>query len=220
MSSPAPILSFGLVDARPVFMDLVNDSYFMLAPEDETEFLERIRPEGRKLPASNSLDQALGGCLVQAIERGACERPQLSLLDEKGYPAKARLADIGKAAALLQSVKRSIVQQPIDRIISGLAQAGDRLPGDHADGQLARAARFIAARRVVPVKPNCLLDSIALLRWLGANAAPVSLVFGVKLDPFAAHCWIQNDMMVLNDLTDHVARFEPVRVIRCSAPTR
>jgi hypothetical protein len=80
--------------------------------------------------------------------------------------------------------------------------------------------RFISARRLVPVKPNCLLDSVALLRWLGDAAASASLVFGVKLAPFAAHCWVQSDTALLDDVSDNVARFVPVRVIRCSAPTR
>ncbi len=220
MTSSVPVLSFGLVDARPVFMDLGDDSYFMLEPEEEAEFLELIRSEGQWLPATDHLDQALGASLIQPIERGACTRPQRSLLEESSSLANAQLADIGRAAVLLRSVKRSIARQPIDHILGALVPAGDRLPDDRADGQLARAARFIAARRFVPVKPNCLLDSIALLRWLEPEAAGASLVFGVKLEPFAAHCWVQNDTMVLNDLTDHVARFEPVRVIRCSAPTR
>jgi hypothetical protein len=73
---------------------------------------------------------------------------------------------------------------------------------------------------MVPAGTNCLLDSLALLRWLGPARDGACLVFGVKLDPFAAHCWLQTDAMLLNDRTEHVRRFEPVRVIRCSAPTR
>jgi hypothetical protein len=47
----------------------------------------------------------------------------------------------------------------------------------------------------------------------------MELVFGAKLNPFAAHCWVQLEDVVLNDRTDNVAVFTPVGVIRCSADT-
>lgn len=43
------------------------------------------------------------------------------------------------------------------------------------------------------------------------------LVFGVKLDPFSAHCWVQIGDLLLNDRADQVARFRCVRVLTCSA---
>ena len=216
MTSSAP-LSFGLVDARPVFMDLTDDSYFMLEPEDEAEFLELIATGRRTMASSSSLQQALGTC--QWIKCSECERPQRSLTEELGSGARTSIVDAARAAVLLRSTRRAITRQPIEDVLGGLT-AHISPPADHSDCQLALAMRFITARRLVPIKPNCLLDSIALLRWLGEAAADASLVFGVKLAPFAAHCWVQNDAALLNDLPDHVGRFEPVRVIRCSAPTR
>jgi hypothetical protein len=35
-------------------------------------------------------------------------------------------------------------------------------------------------------------------------------VIGVKLNPFAAHCWLQVGDVVLNDLPERVAAFTPI----------
>ena len=84
---------------------------------------------------------------------------------------------------------------------------------------MAQASRFLAARRYLPVKPNCLVDSLALMRFLGPLAVGTTLIFGVKLEPFAAHCWVQFDSLLLNDRSDYVERFVPVRTVTCLAAT-
>ena len=83
------------------------------------------------------------------------------------------------------------------------------------EGPVARlAGRFRAARSLVPIPPICLQDSIALAFWLARRSACPALVFGAKLDPFSAHCWVQTDALVLNDAPDTVSQFAPVLVIR------
>lgn len=72
-----------------------------------------------------------------------------------------------------------------------------------------RARAFVNARPWCPIRPNCLLDSLAFDRWLG-SPCDISLVFGVVGQPFEAHCWVQSDAAVLNDSYDRVSRFEPV----------
>ena len=38
------------------------------------------------------------------------------------------------------------------------------------------------------------------------------IVFGVTM-PFAAHCWVQQGDVVLNDALDRVLRFRPIMVL-------
>jgi len=73
--------------------------------------------------------------------------------------------------------------------------------------------RFRHARALVPIGPTCLQDSLALRDWLGSRQASAAIVFGVKLDPFAAHCWVQSENTVLNDAPDKVREFTPVFVV-------
>lgn len=71
-------------------------------------------------------------------------------------------------------------------------------------------AVFEQARRFNPIKRNCLLDSLALAGWLTSKGHGCRVVFGVAATPFAAHCWLQDDRMILNDHYDRVSRFTPI----------
>ena len=59
----------------------------------------------------------------------------------------------------------------------------------------------------------CLLDSIALVRFLARRGLYAQLVFGVTDDPFSAHCWVQAGDLVLNDTVGDVSAHTPIRVI-------
>jgi hypothetical protein len=216
------LLSFGFVDGHPVFMDERCDSYFRLDDETEAEFLEWVGTEeafsaafsqGRQtaIAPSEGLPSAI---LAQA------PLPRQSLLDELGPRFRARISDTVKVARLLRRARFTIARRPIAETLSKFAhrEEAERLPLSGIELR-ERAARFVAARRLVPIAPNCLADSLSLLDWLGPSPGTL-LVFGVKLDPFAAHCWVQLGDMLLNDRTDHVAAFRPVRVIQCSPATQ
>jgi hypothetical protein len=60
---------------------------------------------------------------------------------------------------------------------------------------------------------NCLRDSIALLRFLIRRGVAAELVIGVKLYPFAAHCWVQQGPLILNDNLGGAAGFAPILVL-------
>lgn len=82
-----------------------------------------------------------------------------------------------------------------------------------ADAVLRRRAQhYAAARRWWPIKPNCLLDTLAFDRWIGTPSS-VRIVFGVIAHPFEAHCWAQSAQDVLNDSYDRVSRFEPIMTL-------
>jgi len=207
-------ISYGLVDDRPVFMDLADDSYFRLEPGEEAEFAARMNDAG---DVHHAIVSSIGAP-VASLEHAQCPRPRMTLLDTiRGR--RTNLADVAIAAALVGATRRELARLPIAEILSGLGLRMGRKGGSEAEQQ-ALAARFLAARRLVPVKPNCLLDSLALLRWLATSAEGLQLVFGVKLDPFGAHCWLQSETMLINDRPDSVARFAPVRVVECRTPTR
>jgi hypothetical protein len=76
-----------------------------------------------------------------------------------------------------------------------------------------RLAGYHRARRLVPIAKNCLLDSLALDRWLGGPGPGRHLVFGVTVEPFLAHCWLQSPTVILNDNYDHVRRYTPILVL-------
>lgn len=60
---------------------------------------------------------------------------------------------------------------------------------------------------------ECLFDSLALSEFLSFYGAFPRWVFGVRTNPFAAHCWLQHDGIVVNDSPEHVGRFMPIMAI-------
>ena len=75
------------------------------------------------------------------------------------------------------------------------------------------AATYAAARRLVPIKFSCLADSLSLIAGLARRRLAADLVFGVKLHPFSAHCWVQAGDLVLNDPIDHAILHTPILVV-------
>lgn len=59
----------------------------------------------------------------------------------------------------------------------------------------------------------CLFDALALSEFLAGYYIYPRWVFGVQARPFAAHCWMQLDGVVLNDTVDHVQRYTPIMVV-------
>jgi Transglutaminase-like superfamily len=59
----------------------------------------------------------------------------------------------------------------------------------------------------------CLLDSLTLLNFLARYRIFPRWVFGVKADPFYAHCWLQQADFVFNDTPDYVRGFTPILVV-------
>jgi Transglutaminase-like superfamily len=60
---------------------------------------------------------------------------------------------------------------------------------------------------------ECLKDSEVAARFLQMGGHDPSVVFGVKLNPFGAHCWVQDQSCVVNDSHVRVSHYEPIMVI-------
>jgi anti-sigma-K factor RskA len=77
----------------------------------------------------------------------------------------------------------------------------------------ACVADFHAWAAYAPVSGKCLLRSFLLLAQLRRAGLDALWVFGVATWPFAAHCWLQCGDVVLDDVCEHVARFQPILVV-------
>jgi len=62
-------------------------------------------------------------------------------------------------------------------------------------------------------KDACLLDSLTLVNFLAGYGVFPQWIFGVKTDPFYAHCWVQQGDFVCNDTADYVRGFSPILVV-------
>jgi Transglutaminase-like superfamily len=62
-------------------------------------------------------------------------------------------------------------------------------------------------------RDKCLFDSLALINFLAHQGMFPRWVIGVTTHPFAAHAWVQNDGVVINDLHERVRRYMPILVV-------
>ena len=76
---------------------------------------------------------------------------------------------------------------------------------------------MIAFTRLRPLfytlRGACLLDSLTLIHFLSAEGIHPDWVFGVKTEPFDAHCWVQQGELLLNDVPDRVRQYSPILVV-------
>ncbi|HEY0630353.1 MAG TPA: lasso peptide biosynthesis B2 protein [Sphingomicrobium sp.] len=209
-----------MVQGRPVFLDVRDDSYFLLEPPHEQQFLELVAKPAGVMNAGHSLRAALGLPEGSKLPRLAqCPAATRGIYDGSERLPRTRILDVISLWRTLVRVRRALKTLALETILSDVTTDGtDR--ADASESVAERATCFAAARKAIAIAPNCLLDSLALLEWLGPSRGAASLVFAVKLDPFAAHCWIQSNDLLLNDRLDEIARFHPVRVVTCSRATR
>lgn len=211
--------TFGFVDGRPVFMDVSDDSYFMLDPEEEAAFLASAGkecPGSRNLPAAGRPETRVARPLTPV----QCARPSSTVLAIPQRRSRGTLLDAFHVWRLLLNVRWALRRRSIATVLSNcVSREFQSAEAEVAERAPRLAGRFARARRLVPIPGNCLTDSLALVRWLGEHGAGATLIFGVKLDPFAAHCWVQTDETLLNDHPERVERFSPVRAIECTRHT-
>jgi hypothetical protein len=72
------------------------------------------------------------------------------------------------------------------------------------------ARGYAAARVQLPWRRLCVPDSLALARYLWKRDIDCEVIFGVRLDPFAAHAWVQSGDLLLSDNINVVADYTPV----------
>lgn len=189
-------LSFGLVNGRPLFLDLEEDSYFLLEPGEESSLLEKLSRNNRSEP--------------RPVERSGPAREAHGKAEKAPSPS---LGDIIRIYNALRQVRRALKAHPLAAVIDEVAGRIVR-PGIVGPSAEELALRFRVVRRLLPHPVNCLADSLALLILLKEHGRSAELVFGAKLDPFAAHCWLECDGTLLNDHLDRIEGFAPVGVVQ------
>jgi hypothetical protein len=210
-------VSYGLVGDRPVFLDLAADRYLALPPPIEHAFRqlcaqdEPVLPEGpdRELLLGTGLFRT-GSLMGRGVKPATVPPCSTSLLDESARP-RAGLKAFLAARSSVGRARKQLASRPLREIVDAIRESRYGAPPDDTGAAAEDAARlFLAARALLPVEPRCLLDCLALLDWLGEDAKPAILVFGVRRDPFAAHCWLQTDRLLLTDAADTLGTFTPV----------
>ncbi len=209
-------LSYCLIDGTAIFLDLDADRYFRLDKAANDAFLSFIAGEdtGRLIQTLEAAD------VIASTEQAspvATPIPAPPLRRATGVTTGAfRLGDVAHALWVQKHAERRLATRPLSEAVSHLRRkksecdVQDIAPGSPA----ARTLRaFEYARVLRSAADRCLPRSIALGLCLARIGVRCDVIIGVKLGPFAAHCWVQAGEEVLNDSVEEVARFTPILVV-------
>lgn len=214
-------LSVCVSSGQAIFLDVARDRYFRLPPAQDA--IARTLIEGGEACDEDICALRELGVLADSSKEARpfvavrTPVPECSLLEERdggsSRPSLRLIAETAWALALAQrQLKRKGLKRTLDRLAmrKQRALAGAEAP---ANAICALARSFHATRRLVPLNPVCLRDSVAMLSFLLRRNITASLVIGVKAQPFAAHCWVQRDGVVFNCPLEYAAMFTPIRIV-------
>ena len=216
----APGVSFGMVGDLPVFLDARRDRYAML-PADLGSAFRAMLTSGAPSPWP---DEPLTRRLIATGLFTDSNTPQ-PITPTSHQPAMAgvavrtapplRIADLASIWIACALAARSARRRSFHILLTPpRVSPNARKHGKDDVGLEHDACRFLEARRFVPMTPACLADSLAMRSWLARRGHSCTLVIGVRLEPFEAHCWLEAAGVALNDAPERIASFVPVGLFR------
>jgi hypothetical protein len=107
---------------------------------------------------------------------------------------------------------RLLKQHPLAEIVRQVQARKHRRTTRHDEGDRVYTVvkQFELLRPYFPRAYLCLFDSLALLEMLALEGIHPQWVFGVRAEPFAAHCWLQMGNVVINDAMDKIVEYKPI----------
>lgn len=211
-------LSYCVHGDEPIFLDRLNDRYFQLGASASSTFLSLTRGVTRDIDGGAERLVERGLLTTDATRGQSLAQPSIPPVErealEEARPIWSDLAATPSVAVSLFRAMRLLRRSSFDAMLSRLAIPREEAAGKNAQADVeALSRRFDAARSFVPVAPLCLPDSLGLIDYLARRGHRVQLVLGVKTRPFVAHCWIQRDGVLLNDLLERVRLYTPILAI-------
>jgi len=203
-----------------IFLDVRNDVYFRISPRLERAFNASI--EGTPCIEADAGSLISRGLLVEepamAAPSSVAVAPTRSAVEEPHGPQELRLQDVLETLWITGSMRFQMRVRKLHQILRALEdfrRTHAPISQGNIDKQRELSLRsaahaFLRARRYAPVETRCLLDSLAMTRYLARRGHHVRIVFGVTEDPFAAHCWVQAGDLLLSDAIGNVETYTPI----------
>jgi len=210
-----------------VFLDLLHDDYLLLNGVDAASFRQivnepAVRPTSQALTngPAGMLDQGLlttdASCgkeiavtrvviaVDELLDPDRSERPALSMQHLWRFLYACTRASLQLRFVQLIRVVRSIEKRKKRR--------SNGSPVDLAQVRTL-CALFDRFRMIFPTNYLCLYDSLALIEFLAQYRIFPTWVFGVTLEPWGAHCWVQHDGYLLNESAEVASKYSPVMAV-------
>lgn len=209
-----------------VFLDLKQDDYTLVAGAAADALRALADHSFSKLTAASNdplLELEKGGLLTKDQTAGrpfAATDIDLAiepLLDFDAAPGTAvRIADWWNFTAACTTASVRLRWRRLENTVAAVARR-KALRGAHNHVDITKARHLTAVfdrlRSLFPANYLCLFDSLALIEFLARYEVFPTWVFGVKLEPWSAHCWIQQGQFTFNEGVEKAASYTPIMAI-------
>jgi Transglutaminase-like superfamily len=230
----SPNMYVCVADDYVVLLDLRRDKYLAL----DTDISSVLRPHVGLLSSQEGVcpsdgEPGLGTALAQLAankllctahaSRGRSElphpftRPDNAIVPRPPFREHVGVRHATRYVASVVRAKSALRMRSLYRIVLTERRKAIVLPtgGRTFDPTRATVLCSVYSRlRVIATGPaQCLFDSLALKLFLATYGVFPDWIFGVRLNPFAAHCWLQLGDTVVNDSLDSVRWFTPIMAV-------
>lgn len=116
------------------------------------------------------------------------------------------------ALCSLLSIQRLLDHRPFAELVAQV-EAAKVVKASRAPAPEDLLASFTAVRPMLKHARICRLDAPALCIFLRRHGHDARLVFGVRLRPFAAHCWAQLGEAAVLEAPEDLRQYTPILAI-------
>jgi hypothetical protein len=213
-----PGLSFCRLDREVLMLDVRRDRYFCLGGA-LANTLCRLADGAELEPAQAEAARALvAGGLLSETEGRAVAGTSIAVPSESFLDRPLESPSLGARIEACRRIEHARLALNVRGLYRTLARIERRkariLPHAAALADMSRlVAAFTAPGWFRAAEGECLRRSIGLADALASRGIAATLVIAVKLRPFAAHCWVQTDTVLINERHDRVRDFTPILVL-------
>ena len=136
-----------------------------------------------------------------------------------GEGPKIGLGDLVKLFVALIVAQASLKLTSMERIVTRVKRRKERFyarggtaPDDERLNELVELYKMLKPL-FVTVKDQCLFNSLFLIEFLAGYRVYPNWYFGVRLNEFYAHCWVQDRNIIYDDFIHRTSANQPIMVV-------
>ena len=205
---------------RVIFLDLEADRYCCLPSPAEAAFIRLAGGEAQPGDRERVCSLVARGMLIDDPASiglgpaGHIPRPTGDLLEEP-FPSP-HFPDVLRAVASEVRWTWALRVKPLAKIAQEIEACAYQRghPSPVADARLRRiVSASAAAGLILRAADRCLVRALSLHATCRRHGIYPHLVFGVRVNPFRAHCWVQlGDRVLIGDF-EQVRLFTPIAAL-------
>jgi hypothetical protein len=206
-----------------VLLDVRRDQYIGVTL-DQIEHVRTANANGahRECPICNELvahGLLTTGAEGKSLEPTVLRAPTVELADPERLPrGKVQGSHVRNFARAYLSAVVSLRLLSFEKMLDRVRRRNDCYRTAMPPVNVERVSDLTGIfRRLTPLfyasRDRCLFDSLVRLNFLALYGLFPNWVFGVRIAPFSAHCWVQLDEFLFDGFASYVHNYTPIMVV-------